>query len=86
MPAIGITAPSVIRGTNMPIHIEGLEYGLRPNASYMAVIGSTPTGSLQTNSQGNISGTISVPISTQPGNQPVSVTGPGQNGDSIFGR
>jgi len=78
-----MTTSHIVRGSTLPITITGATYGLRPNSDFTVIIGSTAVGNVHSSSAGDINGATVVPAESPPGNQPVSVTGPGQNGDPV---
>lgn len=73
----------VYGGGTMGLTINGAETGLQPDAHYTVQVGGVPTGSLLSNSQGDLNGSVLVPPAASSGLQTVEVSGPGPNGTPI---
>lgn len=67
----------------LTLALEGLEYGLKPSMTYTILIGGIPSGTLQTNEQGRVSITLTLPTGVGSGLQTVSIDGIGQDGRTI---
>lgn len=85
VPARSISAPATA-GQNIDISINGGQAGLEPGSIYTVHLdgpGGSQIGTLASDSTGNIGGSVTVPVSTEPGGHTVDVTGTNQAGDAV---
>ncbi len=73
----------VAKGSSVTLKATGVTHGIKPNTAYTVKLGSVVIGTTTSDGQGNVQTTVTIPVNTSPGTQPISIEGPGQNNDPI---
>ncbi len=86
IPSSTLTNRVVKRGTSAQIRVDGLANGLKANSPYSVRLDG-PAGPVLavvvSDGNGTVSGSVTVPVSAEPGGHTIDVTGPNQIGDPV---
>jgi lysophospholipase L1-like esterase len=74
-----ITDAEVSRGKKTTIKVSGTTSGFKPSSSGAITVGGVGVGNFTTDTDGNVQQEVTIPPSTSPGYQPVTVTGQGND-------
>ncbi len=81
IPESNLTSRVIKVGTTAALHVDGLRVGLKPRTGYNLLLDG-PTGkviaTVSSDATGDITTTISLPVTTSPGGHTIDITGPNQ--------
>ncbi len=80
-----LTPDDIYKDNEQTLVLNSMQHSLKPNAEYKAEIHSDPTslGIFTTNSEGDLSGTFTIPTNVEPGYHTVHIYGPNLNDEQI---